>query len=176
MKTDRSKYPLNSGFDVPENYFKNLEDRIIQRMEAKEINLPERKAGFNVPDGYFGTLEDRLMEKAGQKETKVIEIYRKEYFYYAAAVAAILILTLGNFFQTATNENIGWDDVEISTIENYIDEGYEMGYIELNTADYSEFIFEDGQLIGEEDFNTVNAEAAMEYIDENLEDPSYIMD
>lgn len=177
MKTNKSKYSENSGFKVPEDYFGNFEDRMLRRLEEQEaVKLPVQESGFAVPDGYFDTLEERILEKTRDKETPVVSIFKREYLFYAAAVAAVCILMLGNFFQTGAEESLGWDDIEISVMENYIDEGYDMGFIDLNTSDYSDLIMKDGKLVDDSDFYSVSPETVIDYIDENIEDPTYILE
>ena len=82
---------------------------------------------------------------------------------------------LGNFFPNNHSEVIGWDDVEVSAMESYLEEGYEMGYIDLSSSEYSDF-FVSGELVTDADFDEVTSEAVFEYIDENIEEPSYIME
>lgn len=177
MRTNKSKYTQNSGFKVPGDYFGSFEEKMMRKLENEEsATIPLKGKTFSVPDTYFDSLEDKIIAKTNVSEPRVVSLFRKEYIYYAAAVAAIFVLMLGNFFQTGTNQPIGWDDIEISALENYIDEGYEMGYIELNSADVSDFVFEDGKLIDDSDFNTVNSDAVFDYIDENIEDPAYILE
>ena len=177
MKTNNSKYSENSGFRLPQNYFEKFEERMMRRLDEQEANkLPGRESGFGVPEGYFESLEERILQKTKDTGKPVISIFRKEYLFYAAAVAAIFILMLGNFFETESEQPVGWDDVEISAMENYIDEGYDMGFIDLNTSEYSEFILKDGKLIDDSDFYTVNSDAVFDYIDENIEDPTYILE
>jgi len=177
MKTNESKYPQNSGFKVPKDYFGNLENKMMQRLEdQKSFEIPARGKEFSVPDGYFNSLEDKIIAKTQNNKPQVISLFKKEYIFYAAAVAAIFVLMLGNFFKTGTNQPLGWDDIEISAMENYIDEGYDMGYFELSSAEYSDYVFENGKLIDDSDFNTVNSDAVFDYIDENIEDPAYILE
>ncbi len=178
MKTNRSKYPENSGFKLPENYFESLEERIMHRLEAEDmIDLPSKNPGFKVPEGYFDSLEERVIGRTFEKSApRVIRLFKKEYLFYAAAVAALFILMLGNFFKSDSQQTIGWDDIEISAMENYIDEGYEMGFIDLNSAEYSEYLFEGGKLVDDSDFKNVNSEAVFDYLEENLDDPDYIIE
>ncbi|CAL66029.1 hypothetical protein [Christiangramia forsetii] len=177
MKTNQSKYPQNSGFKIPKDYFGNLEEKMMLRLEdQKSIEIPPKGKEFSVPDGYFSSLEDKIIAKTYDENTRVRRLFKKEYFFYAAAVAAIFVLMLGNFFKTGTNQPLGWDDIEISAMENYIDEGYDMGYFELSSAEYSDYVFENGKLIDDSDFNTVNSDAVFDYIDKNIEDPAYILE
>lgn len=175
MKTNRNHTP-KSGFKVPEDYFGNLEDRICQKLNGEESVLTSNKSGFITPKHYFEDLEEVILSRIEPEKPKVIHLFRREYLFYAAAVVAIFALFLGNFFKSGSDLPMGWDDIEVSAMEIYIDEGYEMGYFELNTADYPEFILNGDQIVNEEDFNAVNTDAALEYIDENSEDPLYILE
>ncbi len=176
METDKSTYSNNPGFNVPEDYFRNFDEKLMNRLDERKMGLQKRNTGFSIPEDYFNLLEDKVIQKSLENETKVVRLFKKEYYFYAAAVAAIFILMLGNFFKTDQEQTLGWDDIEISAMENYIDDGYEMGYIDLNSSEYSDYIFEDGKLIDDSDFSSVNSEAAFEYLDENIEDPSYILE
>lgn len=176
MKSNKSKYSHKPGFEVPEDYFRTFEDRFMLNLEDSEsAEFGVENSGFKIPDGYFAGLEDRIIAHTND-QPKVISLFKKEYLFYAAAVAAIFILMLGNFFQTDTTQPVGWDDIEVSAMESYIDEGYDLGIIELNSAEVSDFVFEDGKLIDDSDFNSVNSDAVLDYIDENIEDPAFILE
>lgn len=177
MKSENTKYPQKPGFEIPEDYFRNFEERMMQRLEKENSQgLPAPEGSFGVPNAYFDSLEDRIIDKIGNTDKPVIRLWKRESLFYAAAVAALCILMLGNFFRMETEGSLGWDDIEVSAIENYIDEGYEMGYIDLSYSDYSDLMASDGKLIDESHFNTINSEAALDYIDENIEDPTFILE
>lgn len=175
MKTNR-KHISESGFKVPEDYFRTFEDRIMNRLHEKSgFQTSSAKSGFITPEDYFENLDEVILSKTAGRP-KVIRLIRKEYLFYAAAVVALCTLLIGDFFKSDPAQTMGWDDIEVSAMENYIDEGYEMGYFEMNTNDYSDIVFPGNQLVNEEDFEAVNAEAALNYIDENTEDPIYILE
>lgn len=177
MKPNRKKYSQNSGFKIPEDYFRDFEEKMMRQLESENsVELPVLKSGFATPEGYFERVEDSILAKVDTQKPKVIRLFKKEYLFYAAAVAAIFVMFLGNFFNSEINDTVGWDDVEVSAMENYIDEGYDMGYIDLNTSEYSDFMFQGNQLVNDEDFNSMNSEAVFEYIDENIEDPTFILE
>lgn len=175
MKPENQRY--RHGFKVPEDYFDGLEGRIMQQLDEQSRSLPER-SGFSVPEDYFVGLEDRILDKIENKEdSKVISIrFKKEWLYSAAAILVIALLLTSNFFINPSQKELGWEDVDINTMELYIDEGYDNGIIELNASDYSGYIFTDGDLIKDNDFETVDSETALRYIDENVDDPDFIID
>jgi len=177
MKSNKSKYSQNPGFKIPKDYFGNFEERIMGKLDEQDsFKIPAKDHGFSVPKDYFDSLEKKIIAKTHTNKPKVIRLINKEYLFYAAAVAAICVLMLGDFFKTGVEQPLGWDDIEVSAMESYIDEGYDMGIIELNSAEVSDFVFENGKLIDDSDFKTVNSEAAFDYIDENMENPAYILE
>ena len=173
MKTDNFKHKNNTGFKVPETYFQDLENSLMNKISHdNELPIVE-SSGFMTPDSYFDELEDSILAKSIAPETKVVPLFKKEYWLYASAIAAIMVIMLGNFFPSNQTNDLGWDDIEVTALENYIYDSYEMGSIDLNSVEYSDLITQ-GDL--EADFTEIDTEAAFEYIDENVEDPSYIMD
>ncbi|AVR46685.1 hypothetical protein C7S20_16205 [Christiangramia fulva] len=176
MSTNKSKYPQKSGFKVPDNYFEELEDKLMLRItEENSAELPSVNSGFKAPDGYFENLEDRILARQNSKG-RLISLFKKENLYYAAAVAAIFVLMWFSPFDrnSATNQ-ITWDDLEIATIEDYIVEGYEMGYIEMDASEFSNYFLENGKLVDDSDFENVSSDAVIDYLEENVDDPSDII-
>jgi len=171
MNTKNFNHKNSTGFKTPEGYFQNLEQDLMKKISRVQ-EMPAN-SGFVAPKDYFNELEDDILSKIHEPDTKVIPLFKKEYWLYASAVAAILIIALGNFWVDSPSTNTGWDDIEITALENYLDESYEMGSIDLNSIEYSGLLME-GDL--EADFTDINKEAAFEYIDQNVEDPSYIME
>jgi hypothetical protein len=105
----------NSGFKTPNNYFDGLEDSIMD-----QINLSEKitGTGFKTPDNYFETLEDKILVKVNHK-TKVIPLFSKRNLVYVVGIAAALIL----MFNLIGNRNeLTFDDLEMTSIENYLSE------------------------------------------------------
>lgn len=173
MKTEHFRHKNNSGFKVPETYFQDLENSLMDKIFIHNELPDSGKPGFTTPDNYFDELEDSILAKTANPETKVVQLFKKEYWLYASAIAAILVIMLGNFFPSTQTNELGWEDIEVTALENYLYDSYEMGSIDLNSVEYSDLIT-DGDL--EADFTEIDTEAAFEYIDENVEDPSYIMD
>jgi hypothetical protein len=177
MSKHKSKYSQRSGFNVPKDYFESLEERILHNFDESSLsNVDTKNSGFKVPEGYFDGLEEKIFANQSNNKPKLISLVKKEYLFYAAAVAAIFVMMLGDVFKTESVQSFGWDDVEVSALESYINEGYDMGYFEMNTSDFSDIIFPGNNLIYEEDFEAVDSDAVLEYLDENIEDPTYILD
>ncbi len=177
MSTNNSKYPRKPGFRIPDNYFGELEDRLLKRIaEENSAELTSVNSGFKAPDGYFENLEDRILAKQ-KSPGKVISIFRSEYLYYAAAVAAIFILIwVAPFNKMNTADPLGWDDVEVSAMEDYLVEGYEMGYIEMDASEFSNYFLDNEKLVDDSDFENVNSDAVIDYLEENVDDPSDLIE
>ncbi|WBL20976.1 hypothetical protein [Zunongwangia sp. HRR-M8] len=176
MKEEKIPYRGASGFKVPSGYFENLEEQLFDTVlnegkQIQEIELPV-ETGFKVPEAYFDGLEDRLVEKIEPKQPKLIKVNFRKTLYYAAAIAAIFVVLYTTFFKLGNEQSASWDDVELSAIEDYIDDGY----VDLSDTEFSNMIFEDGYIVEESDFAAMNSDAVFQYIDENVEDPSYILE
>lgn len=134
---------LGSGFDVPKGYFQTVENAVL-----KNINKPT----FSVPEGYFDTVEDAVLEEINS-ETKVISFKRRfaEKFIYIAVAASILLFVTLQIFNS--DEKDLFADVQISEIENWIENGdlelssYEIAAvyedIDLGTLDFSNLYSDD---------------------------------
>lgn len=175
MEKNNLPYPKSSGFSVPSKYFEEL-DKELWDFVAQAEETPEKQldfidgSGFKVPAGYFSDLEENILKKV-KEEPKVIPLFKKEYFVYAASIAAIIIILAGSLFLKPTSEN-SWETLELSALESYIDDNN----IDFSTTEISGFLFEDGSYINDSEFTEVNTEAMFEYLDENVDDPSFIFD
>lgn len=174
MKKNKLPYNLDSGFKVPDNYFDDLTDRIMDSTASGETRKnPHLKEisenGFKVPEGYFENFEVKLPPKE-EKETKVIPLFSKRNFYYASGVAAIFIAVFSTIFINSSPEYT-WENVELSAIENYID----AGYTDMSPSEITNFLYE-GDYVVETNFDNVNADAVYDYLNENVEDPAYILE
>lgn len=58
---------INTGFKIPENYFEEFENQLMQRISFEETT-PKISAGFKTPDNYFESFEDRVMQSISFEE------------------------------------------------------------------------------------------------------------
>ncbi len=124
-----------SSFKTPEGYFENFEENLFLKM--KENNFP-KTSGFVAPSGYFDDVEDRLLNTLVSKEKSEIRpLFPRKYWGYAAAVAASLIIGLLVF--PNLNENKGLDNLQLATIDKYINDGN----LDIDLYDVSNFISDD---------------------------------
>ncbi len=171
MKKEKISYNQKSGFKTPENYFEGLEDELLDMVKFSETLGEKKSAGFTTPNGYFDGLEDEILKKATKPEPKVRKLFTKEAFLYAASIAAIVI-AFASIFYINPETQTSWENLELSVMENYIDDNN----IDFSTSEISNYIFQQGYIIDDADLHTVNSEAMRSYLDENLEDPLYILD
>lgn len=110
----------NKGFKTPKNYFNELESNLFGKIE--EFSLPKEQ-GFKVPQDYFDTLDDKIINQVSfsEKETKTIALFSKKTFWYAASIAACAMIIFSLINKPSTT--INFQEIEFSSIENYIEEG-----------------------------------------------------
>lgn len=122
-----------SGFKTPENYFESFEERLYSKLS--EENFP-KSAGFKTPDGYFDNLEEQILKTviASEKPAKVIQLFPKKYFGYAAAIAASLIIGFTVFNTNSDNSSL--DSLQLAAIDTYIEDGN----LNLDIYDLTTFI------------------------------------
>ncbi|WP_372919741.1 hypothetical protein [Salegentibacter sp.] len=177
MKENKLPYNNDPGFTVPSNYFEELEKDIFNMVKNADAHNESDKtlekvqgSGFKTPDGYFESFEVKFPAENSQ-QPKVIPLFKKEYMLYAASIAAIIIALAGSLYINPAPVDT-WENIELSVLENYIDDNN----IDLSTTEISGFLFNDGILVEDSDFKEVNSEAMLDYLDENVEDPAFIIE
>lgn len=164
MKKNKLPYRQNPGFSVPSNYFEELEAELLDMVQHSE---PEAKktldniegSGLKVPESYFENLEIEFPGNVSQ-EPKIIPLFKKEYLLYAASIAAIIIALAGSLYINPAPVDT-WENIEVSVLENYIDDNN----IDLTTSEISGFLFNDGIVLDDSNFNEVNSEAMLDYLE-----------
>ena len=177
MENNKLPYHLKPGFKVPENYFQEMEDRLMQVIQNEstlthDMSSYSGKSGFSVPEGYFSTLEDTILEKVKKTEPKVIPLFLARKLFYAAAVAAVFIGIISTLFIRNNTNEFTMDSIELSALENYIEEGY----FDLDFNELSSFMTEDGYSFGNYNTDDFSDEAMYNYINENIEDPEFLFE
>ena len=107
-------------FKVPTNYFDEFENHLFKKIN--EEVLP-KNIGFKTPTGYFNKLDIKIKRKnnSKSKEGKLIPKVSKKTFMYAASIAAIVILVFSVLKNSTPVYTL--EEIEISNIENFINEG-----------------------------------------------------
>ncbi|MGC1473930.1 MAG: hypothetical protein WA775_15160 [Psychroserpens sp.] len=111
----------HSGFKVPDNYFSEVEARILTDVALREHG---DQSGFQIPDAYLKELDDKILAKVSEeKSTKVISTLNWRQIASVSAIAASLVLMFQIFYSSENNtEQPTFDTLEIGAIENYIDQ------------------------------------------------------
>ena len=118
MKQKKIDTINTSGFKVPDDYFSQVEEQILNEAGLKS---KVDASGFNVPDSYFENLDNKIIDKLKEdREVKVVSLFNRKNIIYASTIAATLILMFNVFFNAS--ETITFDSLEIATIENYLEE------------------------------------------------------
>ena len=134
----------NTGFSAPENYFQEVEKNLSS---VNFVNsLPKEKA-YTTPTNYFQSLDNSIFERLTSeknKEVKIISLKERFLQYIPIAAAASILLFIGiNYFNT---QKTTFDDITITDIESWYENGYGETYTEelaaaINTSDIEEDLF-----------------------------------
>lgn len=159
----------NSGLNVPKNYFEDFEDRLISKLS--EDVLP-KESGFKTPKGYFDQLDSSILKSVDAlvSSSKVIPLFSIRTIAYALAIAActILIFSIRNANQTLTTI----ETIDISSIKTYIEEGN----IEITNYDLISLLTKEDLNALLVDENLISEETIEEYLIENINDTSIIIE
>jgi len=167
MKKENLHNIKKTGFKTPENYFETFSERLNERLNEKDV-IGVKNAGFKIPENYFETFESNFTDKLNDKEeTKIIQFKSKRTWYYAAGIAASIVLLLSIIF---TNKNgISIDKLETVAIESYL-------YQEEYSAEELTSLFQLNE-ISETDFIKLNiSEETLNNYLENIDTEDFILE
>lgn len=135
VKKKNNIYP----FKTPQDYFSNFEARLFQKMEEERF---PKSSGLKVPEAYFDNMEQRMLEVAtADDKKKVIPLFPKKYFGYAAAIAAIFIIGIMLF--TSKSDTLTMENIQLSIVDQYIEDGN----LNLDLYDLTNYL-DDGDISG----------------------------
>lgn len=124
MKQNKLNTIKTSGFKTPKDYFSQVEEQILN--EVKLIDVVEH-SGFEVPDSYFDSVESKILNQISPNtDSKVVSLFSWKKTMYVAAVAASLILMFNVFY--TPSEKLGFENIEMASIEHYLEEGNYTSY------------------------------------------------
>lgn len=176
MKKNKLPYQQEPGFKVPPNYFEDLEEALMRKVTQDKAGMDNYKGapGFVVPEEYLQQLEEQVLLKVEQDQNKekVISILKLPKLYYAAAVAAILVILLSTGIFNSTVPVFTIDSVELSALEDYIDNGY----LDLTFEEISTYITEEGNPIENFNASALSDEEVLNYLNQNVEDPGLLIE
>lgn len=98
----------NGGFEVPNEYFVNLSERIETNILLETLSKSE--STFAVPVNYFDTLQDKITSKITAEQpknvAKIIPLWRRNIVKYASAACFLLIASFGAYFYQNSSSTI----------------------------------------------------------------------
>lgn len=156
----------SSGFKIPENYFESLDEQILAKITLQE--LAPKQNPFQIPSGYFETNAEKAFAKAvkPQQQVKVIPIYKKNIFRFAASVAAVILIAVSVFQFQNLNQNKTDEYFTLSTL-------IESDFIDLSLIDF-EYLLTDEMLDGELILSSINKDELEDYLLNEL-DNTYLL-
>lgn len=172
MKTNSSTYSNKTGFEAPEGYFQELNEKLLDAaMDSKQQISSVHSTGFNTPTGYFDNLEnDLIIASKKHGDGKVVSLFSKKRLLYVSGIAAIFIGIISTLLLNPASKSI--DNIEISAIEEYIEDGN----VDFNFNEVSSFIFDEGYVVDNLESTNYNDDAIFDYLSENIEDPTLMME
>ncbi|MEP1489605.1 MAG: hypothetical protein ABJK28_14380 [Algibacter sp.] len=165
MKQNKIHNIKETGFKVPKDYFKNLEDVILSDIKLKSTT---DDSGFKAPEDYFNTLENKILNKVSENDnSKVIPLFSKKNLIYISSIAAAVLLL---FNLSIFEKELTWDDLDTNTVENYI--------INENIGTYDIASLLINEELKEEDFinYSLNDEHLETYLMDNLDIENLIIE
>ena len=128
MKTHLENNKSTSGFMTPNDYFDNLSDNIVEKINGEvTTNLIPKASGFVAPEDFFVKNEVRLLTIINHTESKVIHL--KHTLYKVSGIAAVLLLSITSPLLYTSNEAKNTELTEMSYLELHSNElsVYEVG-------------------------------------------------
>lgn len=150
-----------TGYKAPDNYFDSFDERLLKSLDANKRMSTIKISGHTIPDQYLENLDDQILSKVSNNDKpKVVQFISWRKMAYTSAVAASLILMFSLIFNTS--EDITFDSIETSSIENYLSEGnftsYELASLltedELNANGFTDTTISESSI---EDYLLENA-------------------
>lgn len=123
----KSKIGIQNPFKVNENYFENFEDSIIDSIIDSLENQHNKsiKSTLKVPENYFENFEQRVLSKLNSttenKKVKVISL-RSKIIKISATITVAASLALFFIFNQQQNDDLTFDSLALSEIEEWIDQ------------------------------------------------------
>src|SRR5690625_3587100 len=75
------------GFKVPQDYFDNLEERIMQNIAMDQL---PKDTGMRVPDGYFAQLDNRVITQIQSEKKKPSKLVWLITWWHVAVAASVI--------------------------------------------------------------------------------------
>jgi len=103
-------------YSIPKDYFETLSDNVLKTIHAAGLSAKDELAAispllsslkkenpYNIPEGYFESLPPTRQKEKIQSSAKVVSLFSRTWFRYAAAAVVTGIIILGSL-SLFTNE------------------------------------------------------------------------
>lgn len=170
MKKKYLTHKEKGGFQVPENYFQEFGARVFSKLEienqepTKVFEQEPLAPGFEVPQNYFENFEAKLPNST----PKVIPLFDKKKWAYAASIAAMFLLAF-SIFNEASEPTDSFSTIGYNSIEKYI----ENGQIDFSSSEMENLLSEEASL-SELEFDKLNEADLFDYLMNNSTEISLI--
>ena len=129
---------IKTGFTVPKNYFKGIEDDFSLNLIEEE--LPKNNV-FEIPTTYFQEFDHHIIEKIKPKKGKIINLKKIKLIPVAATIALIIFFgtnfLLNNNPELSSNEIVNWVDININTISS---DDIAIAFTDINFDDIDPYV------------------------------------
>ncbi|MEE9406581.1 MAG: hypothetical protein V3V28_00765 [Polaribacter sp.] len=149
-----------SGFNAPENYFSDVEDRFSSFLYEDKI---PKNITFKTPDAYFDNLENTVLNKAltTEKEVKVISLKQRILKLTPLAAAACIVFFLGlNSYVFNDTEDITFESLADNEIENWMNNNISLISENDLAITYSELEFDESDMTP----NSISSDELEDYL------------
>lgn len=129
---------IKTGFTVPENYFKGIEDDFSLNLIEEE--LPKNNV-FEIPTTYFQEFDHHIIEKIKPKKGKILNFKKIKLIPVAATIALIIFFginfLLNNNSELSSDEIVNWVDMNINTISS---DDIAIAFTDINFDDIDPYV------------------------------------
>ena len=129
---------IKTGFTVPENYFKGIEDDFSLNLIEEE--LPKNNV-FEIPTTYFEEFDHHIIEKIKPKKGKILNFKKIKLIPVAATIALIIFFginfLLNNNSELSSDEIVNWVDMNINTISS---DDIAIAFTDINFDDINPYV------------------------------------
>ena len=129
---------IKTGFTVPENYFKGIEDDFSLNLIEEE--LPKNNV-FEIPTTYFQEFDHHIIEKIKPKKGKILNFKKIKSIPVAATIALIIFFgtnfLLNNNSELSSDEIVNWVDMNINSISS---DDIAIAFTDINFDDINPYV------------------------------------
>ena len=129
---------IKTGFTVPKNYFKGIEDDFSLNLIEEE--LPKNNV-FEIPTTYFQEFDHHIIEKIKPKKGKILNFKKIKLIPVAATIALIIFFginfLLNNNSELSSDEIVNWLDMNINTISS---DDIAIAFTDINFDDINPYV------------------------------------